>query len=68
MEVAVLAWMLGREVTIILVIALLAVGGSQLPKLVRALGESSASRRTDATDGPTDGTGGADHEPRSSGT
>jgi Sec-independent protein translocase protein TatA len=38
----VLAWILGREAAIIVVIALLVLGGSQLPKLVRALGEASA--------------------------
>jgi Sec-independent protein translocase protein TatA len=46
----VLAWMLGREIAIILVIALLAVGGSQLPKLVRALGEASAAPKTATED------------------
>jgi Sec-independent protein translocase protein TatA len=50
LEVAVLAWMLGRELAIILVIALLAVGGSQLPKLVRALGEASAAPKKASAD------------------
>jgi hypothetical protein len=48
LEVAVLAWMLGRELAIVLVIALLVAGGSQLPKLVRALGEGAPKRQ--ATD------------------
>ena len=69
MEVVVLAWMLGREVAIILVIALLAAGGSQLPKLVRALGEGSAApKQPEGNDGPADGSPGTDHQPRSSGT
>ena len=63
MEVAVLAWMVGREVAIILVIVLLAAGGSQLPKLVRALGEGGAAPKR-ADEEPTE----RDPEPRSSGT
>jgi Sec-independent protein translocase protein TatA len=46
--------MLGRELAIILVIALLAAGGSQLPKLVRALGEGSAVPKRQATDDDND--------------
>jgi len=43
-----LAWILGREAAIVVVIALLVAGGSQLPKLVRALGEASAApKKTD---------------------
>jgi Sec-independent protein translocase protein TatA len=38
---------MGREAAIIVVIALLALGGSQLPKLVRALGEGSVAKRPD---------------------
>jgi Sec-independent protein translocase protein TatA len=59
--------MLGREVAIILVIALLAAGGSQLPKLVRALGEASAGpkKTTDGADGELTE---PDHGPRSPGT
>jgi len=58
LEVAVLAWMLGREVAIILVIALLVLGGSQLPKLARALGEASAAPKNE-----TEGGGPAVHDP-----
>jgi mttA/Hcf106 family len=47
LEVDVLAWMLGREVAIILVIALLVAGGSQLPKLVRTLGSAPKRQATD---------------------
>ena len=53
-----LAWMLGREIAIILVIALLALGGSQLPKLVRTFGEASATTKQATEDG-----GSAVHHP-----
>jgi Sec-independent protein translocase protein TatA len=49
-EVAVVAFLVGRELTVVLVIALLAAGGSQLPKLVRALGHSSEASRPRPTD------------------
>ena len=61
-----LAWMLGRELAIILVIVLLAAGGSQLPKLVRALGEASAAPNKAPTD-DADGERGP-QQPRSPGT
>ena len=63
MEVAVLAWLVGREVAIILVIVLLAVGGSQLPKLVRTLGESAAAPKGQRDEGTK-----RDPEPWSSGS
>ena len=44
------AFMIGRELTVILVIALLAAGGSQLPKLVRAFGQSSEASQRRSTD------------------
>jgi Sec-independent protein translocase protein TatA len=50
----VVAFMVGRELAVIVVIALLAAGGSQLPKLVRAFGESSAVPKQQATDPETD--------------
>jgi Sec-independent protein translocase protein TatA len=53
----VLAWMLGRELAIILVIALLVAGGSQLPKLVRALGEGPAVPKRSATGDDNDSGG-----------
>jgi Sec-independent protein translocase protein TatA len=56
--------MLGREVAIILVIALLAAGGSQLPKLVRALGEASAGPKKTAAGDVSE----PDQQPRSPGT
>ncbi len=44
------ALMVGRELAVVIVIALLAAGGSQLPKLVRALGEGSSAPKPRATD------------------
>jgi len=46
----VVAFMVGREVTVILVIALLVAGGSQLPKLVRSLGSSTVAPNRRSTD------------------
>jgi len=42
-----------REVAIIVVIALLALAGSQLPRLVRALGDPGAKHHDDA-DAPSE--------------
>jgi hypothetical protein len=50
-EVVVVAFMVGRELTVVLVIALIAAGGSQLPKLVRALGQGSKVPTPPSTDG-----------------
>ena len=61
------ALMVGRELTVVLVIALLAAGGSQLPKLVRALGQSSEASKGRSTDGPEEA-GSTEIEPRSPGT
>ncbi len=43
-----LSFVRGREVEIVLVIAPLAAGGSQLPKLVRALARSSPTDKSTA--------------------
>jgi Sec-independent protein translocase protein TatA len=63
MEVGVVAFMVGRELAILLVIALLAAGGSQLPKLVRAFGEGTKPKlpATDEETGPDTETNGRGH-------
>ena len=53
-EDEVVAFMVGRELAVIVVIALLAAGGSQLPKLVRAFGEAPAVPERRTTDQETD--------------
>jgi len=59
---AVVAFMAGRELAVIIVIALLVAGGSQLPKLVRSLG-GGAPAPTRPETGPHDDVTERNHDP-----